>query len=65
MFVEKRSLHQNLLQTFLIFQKIGINTTVEITNRKINTHYNEGLKSRKFLEVCKNGKKHERNYREF
>ena len=47
MFVEKHSLHQNLLQTFLIFQKIGINTTVEITNRKINTHYNEGLKSPK------------------
>ena len=47
MFVEKHSLHQNLLQTFLIFQKIGINTTAEITNRKINTHYNEGLKSPK------------------
>lgn len=65
MFVEKHSLHQNLLQTFLIFQKIGINTTVEITNRKINTHYNEGLKSQKILEVCKNGRKHERNGRGF
>ena len=65
MFVEKHSLHQNLLQTFLIFQKIGINTTAEITNRKINTHYNEGLKSQKFLEVYKNGKNHERNDREF
>ena len=49
MFVEKHSLHQNLLQIFLIFQKIGINTTVEITNRKINTHYNEGLTSRKIF----------------
>ena len=49
MFVEKHSLHQNLLQIFLIFQKIGINTTAEITNRKINTHYNEGLKSRKIF----------------
>ena len=49
MFVEKRSLHQNLLQIFLIFLKIGINTTVEITNRKINTHYNEGLKARKIF----------------
>ena len=49
MFVEKHSLHQNLLQIFLIFLKIGINTTVEIINRKINTHYNEGLKSRKIF----------------
>lgn len=59
MVAEKHSLHPNLLQIFLIFQKIGINTTAEITDRKINTHYNEGLKSQKILEVCKNGRKHE------